>query len=149
MKDSAKHNRSIMATNVSIHSGLLFFFLSAFSICWLCLGVVVLDSRQAISLGSPLLMLGLKGLGNFGPTLSAIGLTVFLAGSPGLRSLLARSLRWRFSVIWYAIALLSPFIMVITGLELVLALSGRPLLSWSICAADALRPTGCHCGATG
>src|SRR5690242_19564108 len=76
------------ATIVTSGSRLLLssFFLGAFSICWLCVGAVVLIERQALSPGSPLLTLALKGLGNFGPTLSALGVTAFFLGSRKVRS---------------------------------------------------------------
>src|SRR5690348_13200158 len=101
---------------------LLSFFLGAFSICWLCVGAVVLIERQALSLGSPLLTLALKGLGNFGPSLSALGVTAFFLGSRKVRSWLAQGLRWRVGVVWYAVALLLPFIMLMAGVGLAAAL---------------------------
>ena len=77
------------------HWGLLIYFLATISISWLCFSIVVLDARHVISPGSPLLNLGLKGLGNFGPTLSAIVITTYLFGRRGVRSLLARGCHWR------------------------------------------------------
>lgn len=110
--------------------GLLIYFLATFSIRWLCLGVVVLDAKHVISLGSPLLNLGLKGLGNFGPTLSAIGITAYLFGSPGVRSLLARGCDWKLHMSWYVIALFLPFLTVIAGVELAYILNGTTASLW-------------------
>jgi membrane protease YdiL (CAAX protease family) len=121
--------RAIIITN---RSRLLPFFLGAFGICRLCVGVVVLNERQALSLGSPLLALALKGLGDFGPTLSVLGVTAFFLGSRGVRSWLAPGLRWRVGVVWYAVALLLPFMMLMARVGLAALLHGATSAPWAV-----------------
>ena len=77
---------------------------------------------------------GAKGLGNFGPTLSAIVITAYLFGRRGVRSLLARGCHWRLHVSWYVIALLLPFMTVIAGVELAYVLNGTTATPWIIVA---------------
>src|SRR5947209_4055873 len=116
----------------STRSGLLPYFLGTFSICWLCLGTVVLSERRMLSPGSPLLNLGLKGLGNFSPTLLAIGVTAYLLGGRRVLSTLARGLRGQAGAAWYMMALFLPFMMVGAGVELAVLLSKATSPAWTI-----------------
>lgn len=86
--------------------------------CWLCEGLIVLESTHIITLGSPLLVLGLKDMGNFCPTLAELGVTALLFGRHGVQALLARFLYWRLSVSWHIIVLALPLVMGISALGL-------------------------------
>ncbi len=46
--------------------------------------------------------------GLLGPLVAAVTVTAIIDGRPGLRDLLARTLRWRVGLRWYAVAVLAP-----------------------------------------
>jgi membrane protease YdiL (CAAX protease family) len=76
--------------------------------------IPAVDAQMSASL-LPWIVLSLV----FGPFVTGIGLTGLLYGRPGLRDFLARLLRWRVGVRWYAVALLTtPLIMLASQLTL-------------------------------
>ena len=77
------------------------FYVLAFVITWLGWIPQAAYSHGLFPIQSPLFSL----LGSAGPTFAALIVTLLLAGKAGVRDLFAPLLRWRVSVIWYAVAL--------------------------------------------
>lgn len=102
--------------------GVLFYFLGAFGIAWLCLGLAILAGRGIIALPFSLFVT----LGTLGPLLSAIAMTAHEAGGAGVRALLAQAVRWRVRPGWYAVIFVGTALLILTAFLLSLAL-GEPL----------------------
>lgn len=63
-------------------------------------------------------------LGTFGPTLSALLLTLISNGRADLRALLGRLFIWRVSIFWYLISFLVPAVIVLLAIGLHILLGG-------------------------
>lgn len=79
---------------------LLWYFLLAFGLTWMCHTLVLGILRLPFDGGA-------AGLGSFaGPTLAAFAVTALAEGKQGILDLLRRYVRWRVSPLWYLVALL-------------------------------------------
>jgi uncharacterized protein len=79
---------------------LLWYFLLAFGLTWMCHTLVLGILRLPFDGGA-------AGLGSFaGPTLAAFAVTALAEGKQGILDLLRRYVRWRVSPVWYLVALL-------------------------------------------
>jgi membrane protease YdiL (CAAX protease family) len=87
-------------------------------------GLAALVAQGVVQL--PVAPLALVTLGGLGPLPAAIGAAAYESGRPGVGALLARTLRWRVPLRWYAAALLGPAGAVAVAFLLSLAL-GSPL----------------------
>ena len=63
-------------------------------------------------------------LGTFGPTLSALLLTLINNGRADLRALLRRLIIWRVSIFWYLFSFLCPAVIVLLAIGLYILLGG-------------------------
>jgi uncharacterized protein len=82
------------------------FFLLTFALSWLVWIPAALASHDRLPFQIPLAVAGL--LGAFGPTVAALLVTAFVAGSSGGKQLLRRILLWRVAPQWYLFALFWP-----------------------------------------
>jgi uncharacterized protein len=105
----------------------LSYYILVFAISWAG-GLLVLGPAGFIGIGVTPRMQLLLGVpvGILGPTIAGLLLTGLLDGRPGLRQLLARLLKWRVGVGWYAFAFFTA--PVITTVSL-LALSTVPAIA--------------------
>jgi len=69
---------------------------------------------------------GGAGLLVFGPSIAGVIVTAFVYGREGLRDLLQRALRWRVSIVWWAISLFLPGLLTLIGVLVNVALGGKP-----------------------
>ena len=98
------------------------YFVLAFVFTWALWVPAALEARDLISpLPFPAGFLGI-----FGPMVAAIVVTALEGGRAGLRSLLGRVVRWRVEPIWYAVAILGPFVLTLAAIALHVALGGQP-----------------------
>ena len=98
------------------------FVLIAFAFTWAFWLLATLEARGLISsLPVPALFLGA-----FGPMVAAVVLTAQESGRAGLRSLLSRVVRWRVAPVWYAVAILGPFVLTLGTMALHVVFGGRP-----------------------
>lgn len=100
---------------------LLFFFLFAYAISWLLWLPLVLAKQGIISYQPPQY---LHLVGSLGPAMSALIMTRVCGGSVGLRDLLGRMFNWRVSIVWHAIAWLSPLLLFLISVLISSALFG-------------------------
>ena len=96
------------------------YFLLAFAFSWTFWILTVLGGRGVI----PTLP-GLMVVGTFGPMVAAVVLTARENGRPGVRSLLARVVRWRVAPVWYGVAALGPLALTLAAMALHVVLGGR------------------------
>lgn len=66
---------------------------------------------------------GSAGLLVFGPTIAGVIVTAVVYGKAGLRDLLQRALRWRVSIVWWAIALFLPGLLTLVSIGINAALA--------------------------
>jgi membrane protease YdiL (CAAX protease family) len=96
---------------------LIFFFVATYFITWLC--------------WIPLINLGeiewVRMLGGFGPTLSALMLTLLMRSRADLRRLLERLKRWRVGIHYYLFSVFATAVLVIAAISLYFFLGGGPL----------------------
>ena len=110
------------------------FFLITFLISWsLFIGVGIVGQNP----DSPLVLLGI-----YGPTLAAVIVSGIVGGGTGIRKLLSGVVLWRVGIVWYAIALLGPWILELLSIGIYSGLSGTtpdvPLPSVGIVAGAIL-----------
>jgi uncharacterized protein len=98
------------------------YFALAFAFTWALWVPAALEARGVISS----LPVPATFLGAFGPMVAAIVVTALEGGRAGLRSLLGRIVRWRVAPIWYAVAILGPFVLTLAAIALHVALVGQP-----------------------
>jgi len=84
---------------------LISFFVVAYALSWWPL---------VVKIGGPVA----EGIFPFGPMLAAIVLTALTLGWIGTKALLARQVRWRVGVRWYAVALLLPAVLAVAAVSL-------------------------------
>jgi len=84
---------------------LITFFVLAYALSWWPL---------VVKIGGPVA----EGIFPFGPMLAAIVLTALTLGWIGTKALLARQVRWRVGVRWYAVALLLPAVLAVAAVSL-------------------------------
>jgi uncharacterized protein len=117
-----------MATNTATPSRTatsafpLKYFVLAFAFTWALWVPAALEARGLI----PPLPVPAGFLGVFGPMVAAIVVTALEGGRAGLRSLLGRIVRWRVAPIWYAVAILGPFVLTLAAIALHVVLGGQP-----------------------
>jgi uncharacterized protein len=100
----------------------LMYFVIAFAFTGFFWGLAALGARDVI----PALP-GLIVIGTFGPLVAAVIVTAQESGRVGVRSLLGRILQWRVAPVWYAVALLGPFVIILVAMVLeVVFLGGQP-----------------------
>jgi uncharacterized protein len=80
------------------------YFVLAYAWTWSCWGSIYIAQRSGISLPFP--RSRLETLGQFGPFLAAMIVSIASAGWPGLRELLSRLTRWQTKPIWILVSLL-------------------------------------------
>lgn len=85
----------------------------AFGFAWVFWWLAVLEARGPVSFLIPA-----GFLGAFGPAVAAVAITAQEPGRAGLRSLLARALRWRVAPAWYGVALLRPPLLKLVAIAL-------------------------------
>lgn len=117
MQTTAAPSRTVPATTGALP---LRFFALAFAFTWFFWGLGVLGERGVL----PALP-GFTVIGTFGPLVAAVVLTAREDGRDGLRSLLARVVRWRVPPVWYGVALLGPLALTLAAISLHVALGGR------------------------
>jgi uncharacterized protein len=98
------------------------YFALTFAFTWALWVPAALEARGVISS----LPVPATFLGAFGPMVAAIVVTALEGGRAGLRSLLGRIVRWRVAPIWYAVAILGPFVLTLAAIALHVALGGQP-----------------------
>ena len=93
---------------------LLLYCVLAFSISWG--GIAIVLAATGFSLATPgQLETGLLfGAMLLGPSFSGLALTIFVDGHAGLGDLWARFLRWKTGVAWYAVAMLTAPLLLLT-----------------------------------
>ncbi len=84
---------------------LVVYFVLAYTISWAFMVPVALSAQGVIAAEVPY---ALYYLASFGPALSALIVTGWVGGRPGLRSLLSRLVKWRVEPRYYAFAVLAP-----------------------------------------
>ena len=90
------------------------YFLLTFLVSWTCAFAVAapcLLRHEPLPRLTGILMFPAMLLG---PSISGIALTTIIDGRLGLRELLARLTHWRFAVIWYAVLILPPVLVLLT-----------------------------------
>lgn len=87
---------------------LLFFFLLAYGISWSFWLPLLLAKQGMISYQPPQYF---HLVGSLGPAIAALIMTRVCCGSVGLQDLLRRMFNWRLSIVWHAIAWLSPLLL--------------------------------------
>jgi hypothetical protein len=65
-------------------------------------------------------------IGSLGPLVGAVAVTARHGGRAALRALLGRVVRWRVSLVRYAVALLGPVVMYLAAMVLHVLAGGRP-----------------------
>lgn len=65
------------------------------------------------------------GLWVFGPSIAGIITTLVVYGKDGMRDLFQRAVRWRVSILWWAIALFLPGVLTMIGVLVGVALGGK------------------------
>ncbi|WP_179281206.1 CPBP family intramembrane glutamic endopeptidase [Paenibacillus sp. XY044] len=86
---------------------LVTYFVLAYAITWLFLGLVALHSHGLIPLPSSLIS-PLTFVGSIGPLLAALLLTATTTGKGGMRAFLRQWFIWRVSPRWYLVVLFAP-----------------------------------------
>src|SRR5438128_1825278 len=81
---------------------ILFFLLIAFPLSWYPWILALIHGKQS-------------GPNPLGPLVAAIIVTAFTGGSSGVKSLLARIVRWRVGIQWYAVVFLLPLFTVVAA----------------------------------
>jgi membrane protease YdiL (CAAX protease family) len=81
------------------------YFVLAYAISWAIHIPLALSGQGLLDVALPA---GLHFLGAYGPLLAAFVVTGMTLGTPGLRDLLGRMLRWRVGIGWLLVAVLSP-----------------------------------------
>jgi uncharacterized protein len=99
--------------NWAARHDLLLYFVLAYLLSWALWPLVILNPTS-----SP--------LAPFGPLIAAVVVSLLAGGRKELWALLSQLLRWRLHPIWYAIALLGPFVMAGAAAALAVA-SGAPM----------------------
>ncbi len=107
-------------TNSDVHIPLRIYLLVTFGIAWLIWLPLLIAEYLQLSLSVPSIVF--ITLGSFAPSIVALFITWRYAGGTALRQLLGRVLVWRISPAWYALAIVSPAIVML------LAISGHILL---------------------
>jgi uncharacterized protein len=113
------------------------FFLLAFGLSWLVWIPAALASNDRLPHQIPFAVSGL--LGAFGPTVAALVVTAFVAGSSGVKQLLRRILLWRVPPRWYLFALFWPAFLSLAATFSIRALGG-PLPDFTSPAIVGLSP---------
>ncbi len=104
---------------------LILYFVLAYAFTWTAHGaIVLLGIPMSLEPGSPAVPLYMLGL--LGPLVGALVVTGRRSGRAGVRALLASGLRWRFSPLWYAVALLYTGAVLGAGLGLHVLIGGDP-----------------------
>ena len=98
------------------------YFALAFAFTWALWVPAALEARGLISS----LPIPATFLGALGPMVAAMVVTAQEGGRAGLRDLLGRVVRWRVAPIWYAVAILGPFVLTLAAIALHVALGGQP-----------------------
>jgi membrane protease YdiL (CAAX protease family) len=104
--------------------GVALYFALTYALMLLFGGLAVLASRGAVTLPVP--PVGLLAIGGMGPLVAAVIAAAYEGGGGAVRALLARVGHWRVPVIWYAVAILGPALLVALAFLLGLAF-GDPL----------------------
>ena len=94
---------------------LLAFFTLAFLFTWSNWIPQALHVRGITDFKVPGFMTIIAG---YGPAISAIMITVFVSGNVGINKLFRRLVQWRTGIKWYAVVLLLPPAIVLSGLVL-------------------------------
>ena len=105
-------------------SRLRLFFVTTYLLAYALWGTVILAAAGAIALPVPAMVA--LFLGGLAPTLAAVCAAAAESGAPGARALVTALVRWRVAPAWYAVALVGPALVVLSGLALGLAV-GSPL----------------------
>ena len=100
------------------------FFVTTYLLAYVLWGAVILAASGAIVLPVPVMVV--LFLGGLAPTLAAIWAATAESGAQGVRALVTTLVRWRVAPGWYAVALVGPALVVLSGLALGLAI-GSPL----------------------
>ena len=97
------------------------YVVGTFAFTWTCWWLAAADEHGVIALPVPLVLLG-----SVGPLVAALWATARDGGRAALRALLGRTVRWRVSPIWYAVALLGPGVVYLAAMALHVLAGGRP-----------------------
>lgn len=98
---------------------IVFFVALAFAWSW-GLGFVA----SSLKASSPTLSAALMMIAGFGPSLAGVAVIALSTGSAGLRTWIARCLKWRVGSGWYVLAFLAPPAVMVCALALHAALGG-------------------------
>lgn len=107
---------------------LLSYFLLAYLFTWAIEVPMMLAARGSLNLHLPL---WLEALAAFGPFLAAVVVLQQTQGAAGVRRLLASLINWRVPPVWFAFAVVSPFIVLFVAL-MITGETGK-LLSGQVC----------------
>jgi hypothetical protein len=88
---------------------LVAYFVLAYAISWLFLGLVVLNAHGLLSLPSSLIF-PLMFVGSIGPLPAALVVTATIAGKGGMRAFFRQLFIWRVSPWWYLELIRKPMI---------------------------------------
>ena len=105
-------------------SRLRLFFVTTYVLAYTLWGSVILAAAGVIALPLPTMVA--LFLGGLAPTVSAVWAAAAESGMQGVRALMTMLVRWRVAPRWYAVALVGPALVVLSGLGLGLAV-GSPL----------------------
>lgn len=141
-----------MMRNSLRHNPLPGFFLLAFGISWGGIGIILATRNAGLSPLQPLegglILLAML----LGPSVGGLMLTVLLNGRAGIGALGSRLLRWRAGVGWYAVALLTIPLTLLTIMFLLGALvdpAFAPRFQWPLLAVGVLAGSFEEIGWTG
>ncbi len=107
------------------------FYLLAFAIAWAGRVPLAMSSYGLFKLDNPLVATFLFVLGGAAPTLAALIVASVLKGKKGPAMLFAQFRRWRVDIVWYLIAFLAPFLMMVVGFYADLLFLGGSAPDWS------------------
>jgi membrane protease YdiL (CAAX protease family) len=102
------------------------FFLGAYGFTWTVHYMLIRFKLPANAAGGR----GIYAIGLLGPLLSATATSYWFGGTAATLEVFSRATRWRFSVTWYVVALLSTGVVQFLGLTVCRLACGRPRLPW-------------------
>ena len=111
--------------------GLIWFYVLATAVTWVCYIPLVLDAHGRLSIDLDLQsLLGLTAI--MAPTLTACVLAAVRGGRGELRRLLDMAVRVRFAARWYLVVLLVPFAVPLAAVAVESLLSGTAPAAWLV-----------------
>ncbi|MBE2236599.1 MAG: CPBP family intramembrane metalloprotease [Caldilineaceae bacterium] len=98
---------------------LIVFFVLAYALPWLVWGTSIAEARGILAFHIPQPLAFWIGL-----PVATFGVAALSGGTPAVRDLFSRMVRWRVAPLWYAVALLLPAALSLAAIGLWLALGG-------------------------